>query len=154
MMRERATCITIRGNEILFVQQMVNGQSRNVFVGGGIEENETPQETALRELKEETNVDGEIIFGPAIIEKKMKEYVFVVRIADYAQPTLGYDPELPLDKQEIKSLNWLDTIEDIGLFNKFDCAYFQAIIDESKSKEIKEYWVAVLENIILHNTAK
>ena len=153
-MRKRACSIVIRNNKILFIQQIVNGQSRNVFIGGGIEDNETPQEAALRELKEEANVDGEIIFGPAIIETiyKMKEYVFIVSIPDDVQPVLGYDPELSLDKQVIKSLVWLDTKEEIGVFNKFDCAYFKAVIDETKRKEINESWLIILENIVLHNS--
>ena len=153
-MRERATCIVLRNNKILFVQQMVNGQPRYVFIGGGIENNETPQEAALRELKEEANVKGEIVFGSATIELRRKEHVFVVSIAEGAQPVLGYDPELPLGKQIIKSLVWRDTIDEVEQFNKHDCIYFQAILDECKKRNIVEPWITILENIVSHNHLK
>jgi|GEM_PF-1502649 len=150
-MKERACSIVLRNNKILFVQQNINGKTKNVFIGGGIENNEAPQEAALRELKEEANVEGEIIFGPAIIEMKTKEYVFIVNIPDNVQPILGYDPELPLNKQDIKALIWLDAKKEKGLFNKFDCVYFQKVIDETKRMKVKIPCITILENIILHN---
>ena len=153
-MRERAVCIVLRNNKILFVQQMVSGQLKHVFIGGGVEDNETPQAAALRELEEEANVKGEIVFGSAIIETNMKEHIFIVSIPEDAQPALGHDPELPLDKQDIKSLIWRDTIEEIGHFNESDCEFFQAIIDEGRKNNINESWIDILEKIILHNTRK
>jgi|GEM_PF-3730123 len=51
----------------------------------------------------------------------------------------------------LKRLIWRDTKKDIGLFNKIDCAYFQAIIDESRRKDKNESWINILENIVLYN---
>ena len=64
--------------------------------GGGVEKNETPEQAALRELKEECNVDGKII-------KKTSKYVdpydetkhfhtFHIDIGAQ-EPSLGIDPE-------------------------------------------------------------
>ena len=126
-MRKRAVCVVIRGGKVLFVEQMVYGQKRRVFIGGGIEAGESPSEAALRELDEEANVAGKIVFGPVIWDKLMKEYIFVVSISGDARPTLGYDPELAADGQEIKGLVWLDLAADAKLFSEVDMEYFRRI---------------------------
>ena len=80
------------------MQQIVSGKLCHVFVGGGIEENETPEQAVLRELKEEANVDGKIIYGPVHIANKEHnhEYFFLLSINDDQMPKLGYDPEILL----------------------------------------------------------
>ena len=150
-MSDQARCIVLRDNKILFIQQMIHGQLRHVFVGGGIEYGETPHEAALRELEEEANVKGKIVFGPAIYYSEKKEYIFIVSISDTAQPTLGYDPELPIDKQALKGLIWRDAIKEVELFNEIDCKFFQALINEGKKQGINEEWMTTLEKIVSHH---
>ena len=145
----RACCIVIRDSQLLFVQQTIReGALRQVFIGGAIEEDETPHEAALRELAEEANVQGEIIFGPALYEATLKEYVFIVRIPDDAQPTLGYDPELAHDKQVIHGLIWRDAVTAVEQFNRVDCAFFQAVVDEAEKMDVQAPWRDVLEGIL------
>ena len=40
-MRKRACAVVLSGNRLIFVNQNVNGKACRVFIGGGIEENET-----------------------------------------------------------------------------------------------------------------
>lgn len=78
------------------VTHSANGKQWLCLPGGGIEENETPEEAALRELMEECLVEG-------VILKKTSEYVdpfsdrqtysFHVDIGDQTTH-LGEDPEL------------------------------------------------------------
>ena len=68
--------------------------------GGAQEGGETPQEGALRELREECDVDGVVVrqtshlsYGP-----DDEAYSFLVDIGDQI-PSLGHDPEVPDGKQ-------------------------------------------------------
>ncbi|MFH1316236.1 MAG: NUDIX domain-containing protein [Candidatus Woesearchaeota archaeon] len=56
----RSAVIIIDKNKILLMRRVEDGREYFVFPGGTIEENETPKETAIREIKEETNLDIEI----------------------------------------------------------------------------------------------
>lgn len=51
-------CIIIEGDKVLLVRQ---NKGHWEFPKGHVEENETEMETAIREVKEETNIDVEII---------------------------------------------------------------------------------------------
>lgn len=153
-MTERACSIVIRDNKFLFIEQMVNDKPRCVFIGGRVEDGETPQEAVLRELSEEANVEGEIVFGPAVLTTGMRENVFIVSIPENATPVLGYDPELPIDKQQIKRLIWRDANEEIDMFNSFDKKYFSTIVDEAKKQSLNGEWITILDKIIAHNPAE
>ena len=78
--------------------------------GGGIEENETPEEAALRELEEECQVKGTLI-RPLTIEFKpdleSRVYTFLVEIPEDAVPQKGIDPELPANEQSIVDVKWM-----------------------------------------------
>ena len=51
-------CIIIEDNKVLLIQQNKGNWG---FPKGHVEENETEMETAIREVKEETNIDVEIV---------------------------------------------------------------------------------------------
>jgi len=117
-MRQRACAVVLSGDRLMFVQQKVNGQIRRVFIGGGIEEGETPEQAILREIREEANVDAEVLFGPAIIEETVHiNHFFVVDIGSQAV-TLGYDPELLPDRQELKGIIWEKLLTTIAFLTK------------------------------------
>ncbi|MEI6627647.1 MAG: NUDIX domain-containing protein [bacterium] len=56
-MRNRSAAIIIQNDKILLIHRLKEGREYYVFPGGGIENSETPEQTAVREVKEETSVD-------------------------------------------------------------------------------------------------
>ena len=78
--------------------------------GGGIEENETPEQAALRELEEECQVKGTLI-RPLTVEYKpdleSRVFTFLVEIPEDAVAKTGIDPELPADEQSIIGVKWM-----------------------------------------------
>ena len=57
----RAQCLVVRDDKILMVKHIHENDEWYCSPGGGIEECETPEQAALRELQEECNVLGVII---------------------------------------------------------------------------------------------
>ena len=68
LQRNRSQCIVIRNNKILMAKHCKNGLEWRCLPGGAIEEGESPEQAALRELNEECCVKGVII-------KKTCEYI-------------------------------------------------------------------------------
>ena len=57
MMHDRAAVIIIDKDKILLLHRIKKGKEYYVIPGGTIEEGEKPEETAVREIKEETNLN-------------------------------------------------------------------------------------------------
>lgn len=56
MIRNRSAGIVIKDGKLLVMHRVKNGEEYWVFPGGGIEEGETPEQTVVREIDEETTV--------------------------------------------------------------------------------------------------
>lgn len=110
MKRNRSQAVVCRNGKLLLVEHKMKGRDFFNLPGGGIEEEETPEEAALRELFEEAGVKGRIV-RPLAIEYKpdlqSRIFSFLVEIPDQAQPKKGLDPELPLEEQTIIGVTWL-----------------------------------------------
>lgn len=65
--RDTARAILIRDNEILLIERWRNGEHYFSIPGGGTEHGETPEQTVLRELLEETTII-------AVIEKQLYKW--------------------------------------------------------------------------------
>ncbi len=82
--------------------------------GGALEPGETPEEGALRELREECNVDGVIVreTGYVLDVYAGETYSFLIDIGDQ-QPSLGHDPEFVERSQAqiLVDLRWLHLSE-------------------------------------------
>jgi ADP-ribose pyrophosphatase YjhB (NUDIX family) len=102
--------MVIRKNRILLVEHELFGRDFFNLPGGGIEEGETPEQAALRELSEECNVSGTVL-RPLTVEYKpdmeSKVYTFLVEIPDDAEPVKGLDPELSAQEQSIVAVKWM-----------------------------------------------
>lgn len=110
MKRDRSQSMVIRGNRILLVEHQLFGRDFFNLPGGGIEENETPEQAALRELEEECRVKGTLV-RPLTIEYKpdleSRVFTFLVEIPEDAVAKTGIDPELPADEQSIIGVKWM-----------------------------------------------
>ena len=110
MKRDRSQSMVIRGNRILLVEHQLFGRDFFNLPGGGIEENETPEQAALRELEEECQVKGTLV-RPLTVEYKpdfeSRVFTFLVEIPEDAVAKTGIDPELPADEQSIIGVKWM-----------------------------------------------
>jgi len=59
-MRNRSGAIVEIDGKIALIKRVRNNHEYYVFPGGGIEDGETPEEAAIREIKEELGIDIEI----------------------------------------------------------------------------------------------
>jgi 8-oxo-dGTP pyrophosphatase MutT (NUDIX family) len=59
--RNRAAGIVVKDGKILLMHRINNGAEYYVFPGGGIEKDEKPKETTVREIQEETSIDVKVI---------------------------------------------------------------------------------------------
>lgn len=106
----RVQAIVVRDGQVLMVKhrQPEDGEEWWCLPGGGQEAGETAAEGAVRELKEECNVDGTVIrqtshlcYGP-----DDETISFLVEIADQT-PSLGHDPEVAPGRTVLVDMQWL-----------------------------------------------
>jgi len=104
----RAQCIVHRSGKILMVKHRHGGEKWWCLPGGAIEKGETPEEAAVRELKEECCVDGKAIreTGYTAYSVDDKSYTLEVDIGKQ-KPVLGVDPDSPSGKQVLIDVQWL-----------------------------------------------
>lgn len=101
-------CIIIEGEKVLLVRQ---NKGHWEFPKGHVEENETEMETAIREVKEETNLDVEIISDKRYIieyvtdKGRDKQVVYFI-----AKVTSG---DIKRQECEIQTVDWLSFDEAI-----------------------------------------
>lgn len=106
-MRNRSMALVVRNDKILMIKTL--HFNRWELPGGGIEKNETPEDAAIRELKEECGLDGVINRPLNILHCKdgSVEYVFLVDVSDEQEAIIGTDPEVSIaEEQSIKSVCW------------------------------------------------
>ncbi|MBC7476037.1 MAG: NUDIX hydrolase [Candidatus Sericytochromatia bacterium] len=108
----RAQCIVLKDDKILMIRHKEKQREYWCLPGGGINDNEIPEEASLRELKEECNVDGKIIRRTSIVYYGENDinYTYLVDINNQI-PKMGYDPELKQYEQIIVDIKWLSLNE-------------------------------------------
>lgn len=149
--RQRVQAIIIQNNEVLFGAGMLKGKEyRHFFIGGGIEEGETPEEAVMRELKEEANVDGTIIFKFRN-EYKENHHTYLVEIGEQ-EVSLGCDPE---DEEVNKDINLrtLQELEFIPLsecsrFSLIDVVYFKILLEECNNRSYFPEWYREVKRLV------
>ena len=120
--RVSARAIIIKGNEVLTMfrrKKKYDGSYKEYYVipGGGVEDGETLEETCLREIKEEYNVDIKILGYLGSDEKEtIIGHFFHAEIID-GVPTLGgeeSDRNNPDNYYEIRRIN-IDKLDDYDI---------------------------------------
>ena len=111
-MKNRSVAFVIRNKKILVEKLNYPSEGKDDFYsipGGGIEDGETPEQTAIRELKEECGLDGTIVRKLSeLYSHNRTEYAFEVKVPDDQEPILGYDPEEEGNENPpLKEVLWL-----------------------------------------------
>ncbi len=98
--------LVVRADQILMIKTL--HFNRWELPGGGIEKDETPEEAAIRELKEECGLDGVVNRPLNILHCKdgSVEHVFLVDVSDEQETIIGTDPEVQTEEQSIKNVCW------------------------------------------------
>lgn len=115
--------LVLHGNQILMVKQYVQrGDIVWNYPGGGIDENETPEEACIREVKEETGYDVEII---KLIFKSSNKFTYVAKV-------IG--GELFLDtnnecNEDIIDVSWV-LIDEADMFDTYTSPLLKMLLDE------------------------
>ena len=118
--RDRVQAMVVRNDKILLVKHRMRGREFFCLPGGGIEPGESCEEAALRELKEESLVDGTIVrklsvqFKP---ENRGEVHTYLVEIDENDVPEPGTDPEFSAEEQTITGVAWL-SLEQLGEVDK------------------------------------
>ena len=107
--RNRSVAIVIRNGRILMEKVSYFGRTFYTVPGGGIDAGETPEQAALRELKEECGLDGAILKPLSVTYKDegSAEYAFEVEVPEEQEPVVGYDPEEDPDNPPLKEVLWM-----------------------------------------------
>jgi 8-oxo-dGTP diphosphatase len=114
MIRPRAFAAIIKDGYILMTKHVHPDGTFWTLPGGGLEEGETFEEAVIREVREEVNLDVEVIdylFTGQYCGGE--ERCFLVRSLNEKIPQVGFDPELG-DEQTLSEVQWhtLDSMKN------------------------------------------
>lgn len=110
--RDRAFSAIIKESKIVMVHIIDGTKNFWTLPGGGVIEGESFEEAAIREVKEEVNLDVTIIRSLFNREYDVgTEYCFLTDLKNDSDLTLGYDPEYALEHQILVDASWRSIVE-------------------------------------------
>lgn len=95
----RAAAIVIKNSAVALIKRQREGRTYYVFPGGSVEESETPEQAAIREVQEELGLDVSIdrlvarVFYERSDARRTDQYYFLTRIIGGVFGT-GAGPEM------------------------------------------------------------
>ncbi|MBT2691659.1 NUDIX hydrolase [Bacillus sp. ISL-55] len=114
MTRPRAFAAIIKDNYILMTKHVYPDGSFWTLPGGGLEAGETFEDAVIREVREEVNLDVEVVDYLFTGQYSHgEERCFLVRSINDKEASLGYDPEVG-EQQTLKEVKWhsLESMKD------------------------------------------
>ena len=100
--------VVFDGDKVLVIQQVKGHWG---FPKGHVEEGETEVETAMREIKEETNIDVEINENYRYIERYSPEENVEKDVVFFVAKKIG--GEIKVQEEEVKATEWLSPREAV-----------------------------------------
>lgn len=79
-MKNRGSSVVIENNKVALIKRVRAGQEYYVFPGGGIEQEESPEQAAIRETFEELGVHVVIKGSLGIVNYNGVQYFFIAEI--------------------------------------------------------------------------
>ncbi len=111
-LREKSCgCVIIEDGKVLLIQQTKGHWG---LPKGHVEEGETEEETAIREVKEETNLDVEIIDGKRYVTEYPTDKGTIKEVVFFVGKKVG--GEVEKQEEEVSKIEWLefsDAIEKV-----------------------------------------
>ena len=108
----RVQAIVVRNNAVLMVKHKQDGREYWCLPGGAQEPGESPEQGAIRELREKCSVSGVIVRQTSHAREAGDDetYSFLVDIGNQI-PSLGSDPDVPVGHEVLVDAMWLQLRE-------------------------------------------
>ena len=151
MKRNRSAGIIIKDNKVLVMHRVNNGDEYWLFPGGGQENGETPEQTAIREIDEETTIKVKIV-KPVyhIIWDTDEENFFYLCEYISGEPKLRFDSE-EFDKMknedQIYEPMWID-IEKLSALKLYQLEIRDLFLKDYKNgfpEQVQELFIKFAE---------
>jgi 8-oxo-dGTP diphosphatase len=151
MKRNRSAGIVIRDNKVLVMHRINKGDEYWVFPGGGQEDGETPEQTVVREIDEETTIKvkaKKLVYH--IVWDTGEENFF--HICDY----ISGEPQLRPDSEEFEQMKngdqvyepmWID-IEKLATLKLYQLEVRDLFLNDYKNgfpEHVQELFIKLAE---------
>lgn len=107
--RPRASVLVTNGDKFVLIFRHKNGQDYYAIPGGGIEEGETPEQAAVREIQEELGLDIYNLENISRIKTKIRDdYNFIANTNDQEFNVTGPEKNRLNDLNNLFRPEWLN----------------------------------------------